>query len=79
MNQSIKKVGIELLGQLKRERIDDSGRQNSRKSGPEKVNIKKEFGVNGRRPNKRFRCYNDVQRSELNRTFDISAYPSTQV
>ena len=65
---------------IKRERIEDSGRQTSRKSAPPtKVNIKKEFGVNGRRPNKRFRCYNDVQRSELNRTFDISAYPSTQV
>ena len=65
---------------IKRERTEDSGRLNSRKSAPPtKVNIKKEFGVNGRRPNKRFRCYNDVQRSELNRTFDISAYPSTQV
>ena len=64
---------------IKRERIEDSGRQTSRKNAPTKVNIKKEFGVNGRRPNKRFRCYNDVQRSELNRTFDISAYPSTQV
>ena len=64
---------------IKRERTEDSGRQNSRRNGPTKVNIKKEFGANGRRPNKRFRCYNDVQRSELNRTFDISAYPSAQV
>ena len=64
---------------IKRERTEDSVRQNSRKNGSTKVNIKKEFGLNGRRPNKRFRCYNDVQRSELNRTFDISAYPSTQV
>lgn len=64
---------------IKRERMEDSGRHNLRKNGPTKLNIKKEFGANGRRANKRFRCYNDVQRSELNRTFDISAYPSTQV
>ena len=64
---------------IKRERMEDCGRQNSKKNVPTKVNIKKEFGANGRRPMKKFRCYNDVQRSELNRTFNISAYPSTQV
>ena len=65
--------------EIKREQTEEFGKQNLRKNGPTKVNIKKEYGANGRRPNKRFRCYNDVQRSELNRTFDISAYPSTQV
>ena len=63
---------------IKRERFEDSGTQNPRKSGSTKLNIKQEFAINGRKPKRRFRCYNDVQRSELNRTFDISAYPSTQ-
>ena len=48
-------------------------------NGPFRINLKKEFGNNGRRViKKKFTCYNDVQRSELNRTFDISSYPSIQ-
>ena len=65
---------------IKRERLDEAVQKNQRRNGPSRINIKKEFGNNGRRMIKnKFRCYNDVQRSELNRTFDISAYPSIQV
>jgi len=64
---------------IKRERLDEAVQQNQRRNGHSRINIKKEFGNNGRRMiKKKFRCYNDVQRSELNRTFDISAYPSIQ-
>ena len=65
---------------IKRERLDEAVQKNQRRNGPSRINIKKEFGSNGRRLiKKKFRCYNDVQRSELNRTFDFSAYPSIQV
>ena len=64
---------------IKRERLDEAVQKNQRRNGPSRINIKKEFGSNGRRViKKKFRCYNDVQRSELNRTFDISSYPSIQ-